>query len=524
MSSAGATPAGGGGVYSKLTSYSDPGFSRFLRRAFLASTGADATTLGRPAIGVLDTTSDYTTCHREMPALVAAVKRGITEAGGLPLVFPTMSLGEILTTPTTMLFRNLMAMAVEEQLTSQPMDAVVLLGGCDKTLPAELMAAASADVPAIALVVGPMRTGNFRGERLGACTDCRRLWSEFRAGRLSQEDLDAAAVELCPTAGTCSVMGTASTMACLAEGLGIMLPGAATAPATSAGRLRIGVATGRQAVELARSRRRPSQLLSRASFENALTLLAALSGSTNAVIHLTALARRAGVTLSLDDFDRAAARTPVLVDCKPAGAGYLEDLDRAGGVPAVLKRLEPMLYLDVPTISGRTLGDLLRVTEIPGPWQRTVRSLEDPVAPPGALAVLRGSLAPDGALIKVAAASPGLLRHRGPAAVFDSPEEVVAAIDDPARALTEDSVIVLRNVGPIGAGMPEVASVPIPRYLAAAGVRDMVRISDGRMSGTAYGTVVLHCSPEAACGGPLSLNFTFVTSPRRTRELTSISW
>jgi len=493
------------GVDRRLTTYGDAGFSRFLRRAFLASAGYDPQTLERPVVGIVNTTSDYTTCHRDMPQLIDAVKRGVVEAGGLAFVFPVMSLGEILTNPTTMLFRNLMAMELEEQLLSQPMDAVVLLGGCDKTVPAELMAAASADIPALALVVGPMMTGSFKGERLGACTDCRRLWGEFRAGALDESDIVDVGQQLCPTAGTCMVMGTASTMACVTEALGMMLPHGATAPAVSADRLRLGASTGRHAVRLAQVGALPSDILTRPAFLNALTVLASVSGSTNAVIHVTAIARRAGVELTLDDVHEVAARTPLLVDCKPAGVGYLEDLHRAGGVPALLKTLAPLLDLTAMTVSGRTLGEQLEDVEAPGDWQSTIRPLARPLGGPGSLVTLRGSLAPDGAVLKAAAASKHLLRHRGPATVFESPDDIAARIDDPALQLTADSVLILRGIGPVGAGMPEAGSAPIPKYLAAQGVRDMVRISDGRMSGTAYGTVVLHCSPESARGGPLAL-------------------
>jgi dihydroxy-acid dehydratase len=496
---------GPSGIDGRPTSYGDAGFSRFLRRAFVASTGADDETLERPIIGVVDTTSDYVTCHREMPQLIEALKRGITEAGGTPMVFPTMSLGEILTNPTTMLFRNLMAMVIEEQLLSQPMDAVVLLGGCDKTVPAELMAAVSADVPAIALVVGPMMTGSWRGERLGACTDCRHSWGEFRAGRLKESELTELSDELCPTAGTCMVMGTASTMACLAEALGVMLPRAASAPSVSAERLRSGAATGRQAVRLAFEGRRPSDVLTRASYLNALTVLAAISGSTNAVIHLTAIARRGGVALTLEDVHEISARTPLLVDVKPAGSAYMEDFHRAGGMPVLMKTLAPLLDLGALTVTGQTLGEVLEDVKPPQDWQNVIARLDRPRGPTGSLVTLTGNLASEGAVLKAAAASPSLFHHRGPAVVFDSPEDVAANIDDPARGITADSVLVLRGMGPVGAGMPETGSAPIPRYLAAQGVRDMVRISDGRMSGTAYGTVILHCSPEAAAGGALGL-------------------
>jgi dihydroxy-acid dehydratase len=493
------------GVYRRLTSYGDLGFARFLRSAFLSSAGLDAEDLDRPVVGIVDTSSDYNTCHRSMPELIEAVKRGVLESGGIPFVFPTMSLGEVLTSPTTMLFRNLMAMTLEEQITSQPMDAVVLLGGCDKTVPAELMAAASADVPAIALVVGPMSVGSWRGERLGACTDCRRLWADYRGNALDDDGIAQVNGELCPTAGTCMVMGTASTMACLAEAMGMMLPYAATAPAVSAQRLRLAVATGRRAVEAATAGRRPSHIMTKAAFRNAITVLAAVSGSTNAIIHLTAIAARRGITLDLDEFHEVAAKVPLLADCKPAGQNYLPDLHAGGGVPALLKALEPMLETSALTISGQTLGEVLADVQPPASWQDTIRTLGKPLKPPGALVTLRGSLAPEGAVLKAAAASRHLLVHEGIAAVFDSLEDVEKRLDDESLGLTPDHVLVMRNIGPVGAGMPEAGAIPIPRYLARQGIRDMVRISDGRMSGTAYGTIVLHCAPEAAIGGPLAL-------------------
>lgn len=494
------------GIDRNLPSYGDTAFSRYLRRAFLASAGFDESDLDRPIIGIADTSSDYNPCHREMPSLLAAVKRGVLEAGGLPFAFPTASLHEILFSPTTMLYRNLVAMETEELIRAQPMDAVVLLGGCDKTVPAQLMAAASVNLPAISLVTGPMMTGFWRGERLGACTDCRRSWAEYRAGRLNEREINEICQLLCPTAGTCMDMGTASSMACVTEAMGMMLPGGATAPSVSSERLRIAVATGRCAVEMAlRGGPRPSDILTRPSFLNGLTVLIALGGSTNAIIHLIAIARRAGIHLTLRDVEEVARRVPLLVDCKPVGSGYLEDMHRAGGMPALLKALEPLLDLSALTVTGRTLGELLAEAPPPGKWQRTIHTLDNPLGPPGSLAILRGSLAPEGAVIKVAAATPSLLHHRGPAVVFDSPQDAADRIDDPSLRITPDHILVLRNAGPVGAGMPEAGSLPIPRYLAKAGVRDMVRITDGRMSGTAYGTVILHCSPEAAVGGPLAL-------------------
>jgi dihydroxy-acid dehydratase len=493
------------GIDRGLTAYGDLGFSKYLRRAFLASAGFDRADLDRPVVGIADTSSEYTTCHRHMPEIVQAVKRGVLEAGGLPLVFPTISLGEILLSPTSMPYRNLLAMETEEMIRAQPMDAVVLLGGCDKTVPAQLMAAASVNVPAIAVVTGPMLTGSWRGERLGACTDCRRYWALYRAGELDDTAISEIEESLCPTGGTCMVMGTASTMACIAEALGLMLPGGATAPSGTGDRLRHAVAAGRRAMELVAKPIRPLDILTRTAFHNALSVLAAVGGSTNAIIHLTAIARRAGVLLTLDDVHDAAQRVPLLVDCKPVGAGYLEDMHRAGGVPTLLKTLAPLLDLSAIGVSGRALGDLLQQVSPPQGWQSTIRTLDAPLGPTGALATLRGSLAPDGAVIKRAAATPSLLRHTGSAVVFDSPEDAAARIDDPALKITPAHVLVLRNAGPVGAGMPEAGSLPIPRYLAQAGVRDMLRVSDARMSGTAYGTVVLHCAPEAAVGGPLAL-------------------
>ncbi len=493
------------GINRNLTSYGDVEFSKYMRRAFLASAGYDRTDLDRPIIGIVNTSSDYNTCHRQMPEMVNAVKRGVMEAGGLPFAFPTISLNEILTSPTTMFYRNLQAMETEEMIRAQPMDAVVLLGGCDKTVPAQIMAALSANVPALSVLAGPMITGYWRGERLGACTDCRRLWSSYRAGELSEEDIKEIENSLCFTGGTCMVMGTAQTMASVVETLGLMLPGGASAPHASGDRLKHCVASGRHAVLLAQKEIRPRDILSRGSFINAITVLMALSGSTNAIVHLLAIARRAGIPLTLDDFTEVSRRVPVLVNCKPAGSGYMEDMHHAGGVPVLLKALEPLLDLSALTVMGKTLGELLHDVEPPGDWQDTIRTLNKPLGPAGAIVVLRGTLAPDGAVIKAASATPSLLTHRGPAVVFESAEDAAERIDDPSLNITPDHVLILRNAGPVAAGMPEAGSLPIPRYLAEKGVKDMVRVSDARMSGTAFGTVVLHCSPEAAVGGPIGL-------------------
>ena len=493
------------GVDRSPTNYGDPGFSRYLRRAFLASTGLDDDDVDRPVIGIVDTSSDYTTCHRQAPELVAAVRRGVLESGGLPMVFPTMSLGEILLSPTSMLFRNLMAMETEELIRAQPMDAVVLIGGCDKTLPAQLMAAISADRPAVVVPVGAMMTGSYQGERLGACTDCRRFWASHRAGDIDEESIVEVRESLCPTAGTCMVMGTASTMASINEALGMGIVGSACPPSVTGDRARVAVRSGRRAVEAAIQRRRPSTFLTRSSFENAIAVLISLGGSTNAIVHLLAIAGRADVDLTLDDFSRIAAEVPLLVDCKPTGSGYMEDFHRAGGVPTLMKVLEPLLELEALTVEGHALKHRLVDVDPPQPWQKTIRTLDDPLGGTGSLAVVRGSLAPDGAIIKPAATTGELLVHQGPAIVLDGPDDAAARLDDPNLDITADHVLVMRNAGPVAAGMPEAGSMPIPRALARQGVTDMVRISDARMSGTAYGTVVLHVSPEAAVGGPLAL-------------------
>lgn len=492
------------GIEKNLTSYGDRGFSAYLRRAFFSSAGYDRDDLSRPIVGIADTSSDYNPCHRQMPEMVVAVKRGVLEAGGLPLSFPTISLNEIYTHPTTMLYRNLMAMETEEMIRAQPMDAVVLLGGCDKTVPAQIMAAISADIPAIFVPAGPMMTGSWRGERLGACTDCRRLWAKYRAGELSDTDIEEIEGALCFTGGSCMVMGTATSMASVVETLGFSLPGAAVAPHASGERLKIAAASGRRAVEMIDEKITPRSFLTKSSFKNAVTVLSALSGSTNAVIHLIAIARRAGIELSLSEFDAISRYVPVLVDCKPAGTEYAQDFHLAGGVPVLLKALEGFLDTKVSGITGRPLNKILKDVSPPGDWQRMIRTVDDPVQGPGALAVLSGSLAPHGAVLKAGAADGKLFSHIGPAVVFESPEDAAQRVDDESLGITPDHIMVMKNAGPVASGMPEAGSLPIPKYLAKQGVTDMVRISDGRMSGTSYGTVVLHCSPESAVGGPLA--------------------
>lgn len=494
------------GIKRGLTNYGDPEFSIYIRKAFAKAMGYANHELERPIIGIIDTSSGFNSCHHNFPDLIEAVKRGVLSKGGLPMVFPTISLGEMFTAPTTMMFRNLMAMDTEEMIRAQPMDGVVLLGGCDKTVPAQLMGAVSADVPALSLVAGPMVTGDYQGERLGACTDCRRFWRDYRAGILDGQEISAVEDRLCASTGTCMVMGTASTMASLAEALGIMLPGGATPPAVMADRRRQAEATGRTIVSMIQKDLRPSRILTPKAFENAIRVLMAIGGSTNAVIHLTAIARRLGISLELKHFNKFSDDTPLLVNVKPSGEYYMEDLWKAGGIPAVMKELEDFLHGDAMTISGTTVTDNLANTQRPPAWQEVIRTRERPLLDNGGLTCLFGNLAPDGAVIKRSAASPHLLKHRGKAVVFESLDDLHIRIDAPNLPVTEQSVVVLQNAGPIGGpGMPEAGYLPIPKKLLQSGVKDMVRISDARMSGTAFGTIVLHIAPEAAVGGPLAL-------------------
>jgi len=493
------------GMKKGLTSYGDAEFSLFLRKAFIKAMGFSDDALARPIIGITDTASDFNPCHGNVPALITAVKRGVMLEGGLPMAFPTISIHESFAYPTSMYLRNLMALDTEEMLRAQPMDAAVLIGGCDKTIPAQLMAAASVDLPALVLPVGPMLVGHHRGEVLGACTDCRRLWGEFRAGRMDEAEIEAVNSRLAPTFGTCMVMGTASTIACMTEALGMALPGSATIPATHADRLRAAEDAGRAAVRLAQNGPRPSAVMTPAAFQNAFTVLQAIGGSTNALIHFTAIAGRLGIPVDLDEFDRLGREVPVLVDLKPSGAHYMEDFHWAGGVPRLLRELADLLDLDAPTVRGGQLRDAIEQAE-DAHGQGVIRRRGNPISQGGGLAVLRGNLAPRGALLKRSAATPALLRHEGRAVVFSSTEDMAQRLDDPALDVTPADVLVLQNTGPVGApGMPEAGYIPIPRKLARQGVKDMLRISDARMSGTAFGTIVLHITPEAAIGGPLGL-------------------
>ncbi|WP_020071120.1 IlvD/Edd family dehydratase [Paraburkholderia caledonica] len=507
------TPAEATGMKRGLTSYGDQGFSLFLRKAFIKGAGYTDQALDRPVIGIVNTGSGFNACHGNMPQLVEAVKRGVMLAGGLPVDFPTISVHESFSSPTSMYLRNLMSMDTEEMIRAQPMDAVVLIGGCDKTVPAQLMGAASAEIPAIQLVTGSMLTGSHRSERVGACTDCRRYWGKFRASEIDQEEINDVNNQLVASVGTCSVMGTASTMACIAEALGMTVPGGATPPAVTADRIRVAEQTGTTAVKLASERLTIDKILTPKAFENAMRVLLAIGGSTNAIVHLSAVAGRLGHKIGLDSLDRMGKETPVLLDLKPTGQHYMEDFHKAGGVATLLRELKPLLHLDAMTVSGHTLGEQIEASG-PGFSQDVVRSFSQPIYPQGGLAVVRGNLAPGGAIIKQSAADPKLMEHEGRAVVFENLEDLINRVDDESLDVKADDVLVLKNIGPVGApGMPEAGYIPIPRKLARAGVKDMVRISDGRMSGTAFGTIVLHVTPEAAAGGP----FAYVQNGDRIR-------
>ena len=484
--------------------YAGEGRNAYIHRAWMRrGVPGDAFT-GRPQIAIANTASDLTPCNRHLTEVAASVRDGVYEAGGIPLELPAVSLGETQVRPTAMLWRNMAAMATEEMLRANPIDGVVLLGGCDKTIPSLLMAAASVDLPAVAVPGGPMLTGTFRGAPLGCGTDVWRMSEEVRAGTLSQEQFTRSESAMVRSRGHCNTMGTASTMSLVAEALGTVIPGVAGTPAPDSRLLEAAHGTGRLAVAMVAADRRPSTFLTKASFHNAIVALAAVGGSTNAVVHLLAIAGRLGIGLTLDDFERIASRVPVLADLRPAGRFLMEDFHRAGGLLAVLREVRDLLDPTALTVTGKPLAGYLDDAAVWDP--DVIRPRSAPLAAEGAIAVLRGSLAPDGAIIKPAAASPHLLRHRGRAVVFDSIEDFHARIDDPGLDVDAGSVLVLRGCGPKGyPGMPEVANMPLPRKLLAQGIRDMVRVCDGRMSGTAYGTVVLHVAPEAAAGGPLAL-------------------
>ena len=493
------------GMYKNLTSYGDSGFSIFLRKAFIKGMGYSEEMLGKPIIGITNTYSDYNPCHGNVPDLIKSVKAGILSSGAIPLEFPTITIHESFAYPTSMYLRNLMSIDTEEMLRAQPMDACVLIGGCDKTVPAQIMGAFSAEMPAIQLVTGPMLTGSHKGERVGACTDCRRYWAKFRAEEIDENEINEVNNQLVPTVGTCGVMGTASTMALITEALGMMVTNGASAPAVSAERRRIAEETGRVAVEIANKSYKPKDFLTIKNFQNALTVLSAIGGSTNGIVHLTAMAGRLGIDINLNDFDQMTKDTPMIVDLKPSGSGYMEDLFKSGGLPRILNEIRDYLHLDTMTVSGISLKEVIDKNNYDWP-QQIIRKTNDPIFDKGSIAVLNGNLAPGSAIIKQSAASKDLLVHEGIVEVFEDLEDLANRIDSEDLNVTKDSVLLLRNIGPLGApGMPEAGLIPIPKKLATVGVKDMVRISDGRMSGTASGTIVLHVCPEAAAGGNLNI-------------------
>jgi dihydroxy-acid dehydratase len=483
------------------------GLDGFLHRSWLKSSGVDDESFrGRPLIGICNSWSELVNCNVHLRGLAEAVKRGVLQAGGFPREFPVMSLGESLMKPTTMLYRNLMAMDVEESIRAYPLDGVVLLTGCDKTNPAAILGACSADVPAIVVTGGPMLNGHWRGEDIGSCSDCWHYHEELRAGRITEEEFVEIENAMSRSNGHCMTMGTASTMACVTEALGLTLPGGAAIPAVDARRSQLAEAAGRQIVELAERQIKPSDILTRGAFENAIRALHAISGSTNAILHLIAYAGRLGIDLPLSLFDELCASTPWLVDLKPAGAHLMEDFYYAGGLPAVLHQIRDLLDLDTLTVTGLTLGENLDRISTQIVDDRVIRIRSNPLDEGGSLAVLRGNLCPDGAVIKISAADPRLLSHEGTAIVFEDIHDLADRIDDPDLEVDADSVLVLRNAGPVGGpGMPEWGHLPIPAKLLKQGVTDLLRISDARMSGTSYGAVVLHVAPESAVGGPLAL-------------------
>jgi L-arabonate dehydrase len=481
--------------------FQTPGYHGMARRAWLRSEGYPSDVFdGKPIIGICNSWSELNNCNAHLREVAAAVKRGVLAAGGIPLEFPTISLGEMFMLPTTMMFRNLMAMDVEESIRANPMDAVVLLCGCDKTTPAQLMGAASADVPAIVVPGGPMLAGTFQGQRLGSGTDGRKLFDLYRTGKLNDEEWSEVEGCIARTSGHCTVMGTASTMTSLAEALGMTLPGSASIPAPDSRRLANAELSGRAAVELIEADLKPSRILTREAFENAITVLMALGGSTNAVVHLIAIAGRVGIRLTLDDFDRIARKTPCIANVKPSGAYLMEDLFHAGGVPAVMNRIAGLLHGDCVTVNLKSIGDNVATTVSQD--DKVIRQL----SAEGGIAILYGNLAPDGAVIKVTAASAELLKHRGRAYVFETRDQMMAEIDRDDLPVDRNSILVMRNCGPKGApGFPEWGHIPMPKKLLEQGVTDMVRISDARMSGTSFGTVILHVAPESAVGGPLAI-------------------
>ena len=495
------------GLERNLSDYGDKEFSNFIRRSFAKSMGYSNKSLDKPIVGICYTESGYNNCHRNFPEMLEAVKRGVHASGALPIVFPVISLGETFLNPTSMMYRNLMSMCVEEMILAQPMDSVILMGGCDKTVPALLMGAFSANIPSCLLVSGPMMTGRHKGERLGACTDCRRFWAKYRSNEIDKNEINLIEDKLATTSGTCAIMGTASTMAIIADVLGIMVPNTSSIPAVHSDRLRASEDTGILAANLGLNKGiLPEKIVTKKSIENALRVLLAISGSTNAIIHLTAIARRIGINISLEEFNRISEETPVIVNLKPVGEGYMEDFNASGGLNSVLLELKNKLHLDTIDITGQTLKQRLKKINNSYIDRKIIFSKSKPVNKKGGLIALFGSLAPEGAILKRAAASKKLFEHKGRAVVFSSLNDLAKRIDDPNLDVKKDDILVLQNAGPSSnSGMPEAGYLPIPKKLAKKGIKDMIRISDARMSGSAFGTIILHVAPESNKLGPLAV-------------------
>ena len=495
------------GLEKNLSDYGDKDFSNFIRRSFSKSMGYSNKSLDKPIVGICYTESGYNNCHRNFPEMLEAVKRGVHASGALPIVFPVISLGETFLNPTSMMYRNLMSMCVEEMILAQPMDSVILMGGCDKTVPALLMGAFSANIPSCLLVSGPMMTGRHKGERLGACTDCRRFWAKYRSNEIDKNEINLIEDKLATTSGTCAIMGTASTMAIIADVLGIMVPNTSSIPAVHSDRLRASEDTGILAANLGLNKGiLPEKIVTKKSIENALRVLLAISGSTNAIIHLTAIARRIGINISLEEFNRISEETPVIVNLKPVGEGYMEDFNASGGLNSVLLELKNKLHLDTIDITGQTLKQRLKKINNSYIDRKIIFSKSKPVNKKGGLIALFGSLAPEGAILKRAAASKKLFEHKGRAVVFSSLNDLAKRIDDPNLDVKKDDILVLQNAGPSSnSGMPEAGYLPIPKKLAKKGIKDMIRISDARMSGSAFGTIILHVTPESNKLGPLAV-------------------
>jgi len=495
------------GLEKNLSDYGDKDFSNFIRRSFAKSMGYSNKSLDKPIVGICYTESGYNNCHRNFPEMLEAVKRGVHASGALPIAFPVISLGETFLNPTSMMYRNLMSMCVEEMILAQPMDSVILMGGCDKTVPALLMGAFSANIPSCLLVSGPMMTGRHKGERLGACTDCRRFWAKYRSNEIDKNEINLIEDKLATTSGTCAIMGTASTMAIIADVLGIMVPNTSSIPAVHSDRLRASEDTGILAANLGLNKGiLPEKIVTKKSIENALRVLLAISGSTNAIIHLTAIARRIGINISLEEFNRISEETPVIVNLKPVGEGYMEDFNASGGLNSVLLELKNKLHLDTIDITGQTLKQRLKKIKNSYIDRKIIFSKSKPVNKKGGLIALFGSLAPEGAILKRAAASKKLFEHKGRAVVFSSLNDLAKRIDDPNLDVKKDDILVLQNAGPSSnSGMPEAGYLPIPKKLAKKGIKDMIRISDARMSGSAFGTIILHVTPESNKLGPLAV-------------------